>query len=141
MRLTCLLLLLSVVLGGSQPTETVDLKIVVTNISTLKGNIELGIFNNQKTFLQKGKHYKSYSKEVTNDTIIFLLKDCIKDNYAISLYQDVNSDNECNLGFLGIPKEPYGFSNNFRPKLSKPSFDDCKIIASQDMTITIALID
>lgn len=140
MRLICLLLL-CVALGASHPTETVDLEIVVTNISTIKGSIELGIFNKQKGFLEKGEQYKSYTQKVTNDTVVFLLKGYKKDNYAISLYHDVNSDNECNLNFLGIPKEPYAFSNNFRPKLSKPSFKDCMFTADKNMPIYIRLID
>ena len=136
-----LLLLLSSLLGGSQAIETVDLKIMVTNINTLEGSIEMGVFNNPNTFLRKGKEFKTYSKKVTSDTIIFFLKDFRKDNYAFSIYQDINSNNECNLNFLGIPVEPYGFSRNYKPKFSKPSFDDCIINAYQSMTINIELID
>ncbi len=136
-----ILLLLSFFIVGSEPTETVDLKILVTNIKTLEGSIEMGIFNNPKAFLKKGSAYKTYSQKVTNDTMIFLLNGFKKDNYAISLYHDVNSDNECNLSFWGIPVEPYGFSRNFIPKLSKPSFNDCKINADQNMPIIIGLID
>ena len=135
------LLLFSVFCGDSLQTETVDLQIMVTNIHTLKGTIEMGVFNNPKSFLKKGREYKTYSQKVTNDTMTFLLNGFEKDNYAISLYHDVNSDHECNLGFLGIPVEPYGFSKNFKPKFSKPSFDNCKINASQNMPIFIRLID
>lgn len=135
------LLLFSVFCGDSLQTETVDLKISVTNIHTLKGSIEMGVFNNSQSFLHKGKEYKTYSQKVTNDTMVFLLNGFKKDNYAISIYHDVNSDDECNLSFWGIPVEPYGFSRNFKPKLSKPSFNDCKINASQDMPLFIGLID
>ena len=135
------LLLLGVIFGDSQQKDSVDLKILVTNISTLKGSIELGVFNNPKTFLKKGEEYKTYSQKVTNDTIIFFLNDFKKDNYAISIYHDINSDNVCNLSFWGIPVEPYGFSKNFKPKYSKPSFDNCKINAIQNMSIGIKLID
>ena len=135
------LLLLIVICGDSQQTDTVDLKILVTNISTLKGSIEMGVFNNSKAFLKNGREYKTYSQKVTNDTMIFLLNGLKKDNYAISIYHDINSDNVCNLSFWGIPVEPYGFSKNFKPKFSKPSFDNCKITASQDMPIIIRLID
>lgn len=136
------LLLLSVFgLGPPAETETADLKIVVTNINAKQGTIELGVFNKPKTFLKKGKEYKTYSQKVTNDTVVFVLKGLKKDHYAISLYHDVNSDNECNLNFLGIPVEPYGFSRNFKPKLSKPSFNDCKIDVNQDIAIAIKLLD
>ena len=135
------MLLVVFISADSPKTETFDLNVMVTNIHTLKGSIEMGVFNTPKTFLHIGKEYKTYSQKVTNDTIIFLLKGYEKDNYAISIYHDINSDNKCNLGFLGIPVEPYGFSKNFRPKLSKPSFNNCKINTSQSMTINIILID
>ena len=135
------LLFLGIICGDSQQTETVDLEIIVTNINTLKGSIELGVFNSPKAFLKKGKEYKTFSQKVSNDTLIFVLSDFEKDNYAISIYHDINSDNKCNLNFFGIPVEPYGFSKNFKPKFSKPSFDDCKINAYQNMPIIIRLID
>lgn len=133
-----LLLSLFFLLNGLYPqTETVELKIIVTNINTLKGSIEVGIFNNSKTFLKKDEKNKSYFKKVTNDTIIFILPNLRKDSYAISLYHDINSDKKCNLNFIGKPIEPYGFSNNYKPRLFKPSFDDCKINAYKNMTIRI----
>ena len=141
MKLILLLLLFGLVWGDFQKIETVDLEIMVTNINTLEGTIEMGIFNTPKTFLRKGKEYKTYSQKATNDTIIFFLHGLIKDNYAVSIYHDTNSDKECNLSFFGIPKEPYGFSRNYKPILSKPSFDDCKINAYQDMSIVIKLLD
>ncbi len=135
------LLLLSVFGLGPAEEETADIQIVVTNINTLKGSVEVGVFNKPKWFLRKGKEYKTYSQKVTSDTMVIVLKGLKKDDYAISLYHDVNSDSECNLNFLGIPVEPYGFSRNFKPKLSKPSFNDCKINTSQKMPIFIGLLD
>ncbi|MDR6843422.1 DUF2141 domain-containing protein [Flavobacterium granuli] len=121
--------------------EKFDLKITVTNVKTQKGSVEVGIFNNEKSFLLKGKEYRTGSKVVTNDTIVFVLKDLTQDDYAISLYQDINSDKKCNLNFIGIPTEPYGFSNNFKPKFSKPTFNDCKIEINNNKSIMIKLLD
>lgn len=141
MRFLFLLLLILFISADSPQTETFDLEIMVTNINTLEGSIEMGVFNTSKSFLQIGKEYKTYSQKVKNDTVIFLLKGYKKDNYAFSIYHDINSDKECNLGFLGIPKEPYGFSKNYKPILSKPTFNDCKINANQSMPVIIRLID
>jgi len=46
--------------------------------------------------------------------------------YAIEAYQDLNSNGKMDTGFLGIPKEPYGFSRDARPRLSKPDFNRVK---------------
>lgn len=141
MKIMFLFLLLSVIYGDATYTETFDLKVTITNINTLKGTIEMGVFNNSKSFLQQGKEYNTYSIEVTSDTVFILLKDFKKDSYAFAIYHDINSDKECNLSFFGIPKEPYAFSKNYRPIFSKPSFNDCKISLHQDMSIVIDLLD
>ena len=141
MKYILLFLLVNVIYGAApQSAQKVDLKIEITNIKRIEGTIELGIFNNSKSFLQKGKEYKTYSQQVCNDTVYFLLKDLSIDNYAISIYHDVNSDRECNLSFFGIPKEPYGFSKNYKPILSKPSFNDCIINVSKNIIIGIELL-
>ncbi len=136
-----LLFLVGILYGSPETADTVDLKIVITNIHAIKGNIEMGIFNDPKIFLEKGKEYKSYTKKVTDDSVIFILNGVPKDNYAISVYHDKNADNKCNLNFIGIPVESYGFSKNFKPRFSKPKFEDCKIDAQKDMIITIKLLD
>lgn len=131
----------SLVSGLFQPKETVDLQIVVSNINNIKGNIELGIFDDASSFLKPGKEYKSYTKKVTKDSVVFTFTDIAKGNYAITVYHDVNSDKKCNLNFFGIPVEPYGFSQNFRPKIRKPKFDDCKINMNKNTSVLIKLID
>jgi|SRR5690554_5143263 len=113
----------------------------MSNINTFKGNVELGVFNTSKSFLKQGEEYKTYSKKASSSTLIFQLKGLKKDEYAISLYHDLNSDGKCNLNVLLRPSEPYGFSNNVKLKLFKPSFEDCKIIADENKTIKIELVD
>lgn len=47
-------------------------------------------------------------------------------DYAIVVHHDENNDNVFQKSAFGIPEEGYGFSNDVRPKLSAPSFGDCK---------------
>ena len=136
-----LLFILFTYLSIFHTTENFDLKDTVTNVKKQKGAVEIAIFNDEKSFIVKGKEYKVNSKVVTNDTLVFIFTDIPKNDYAISIYHDVNADKECNLNFIGIPKEPYGFSNNFKPKFSKPTFKDCKIELNNNKSVTIKLLD
>ena len=52
--------------------------------------------------------------------------------YAVAVYHDKNANGELDRRLFGIPKEPYGFSNNFRPRVSAPTFNDCKIVVGPD---------
>ena len=135
------LLLSGIIWGNPEPTETVDLTIVITNIKSITGNVEIGIFNQSNTFLEKGKAFKTYTLKVKDNSATFIMKGLPKDHYAVSVYHDKNLDNECNMNFLGIPKEPYGFSKNYIPKFRKPTFDECKIDAQQNMSLSIKLIN
>lgn len=123
-----------------QREETVDLTILITNIKTFEGIIETGIFNDPKVFLEKDKAFKTISQKVTNDTMVIKLSGLVKGYYAISTYHDVNADKVCNLNLIGRPVEPFGFSNNYHPRLFKPSFDDCKISVFKNSTTSIKLL-
>lgn len=46
--------------------------------------------------------------------------------YAITLFVDFNGNKKIDKNFLGIPKEPYGFSNNVIGNMSAPTFDQAK---------------
>jgi len=42
--------------------------------------------------------------------------------YALKVYHDVNGNGRLDTGRMGIPKEPYGFSNGARGRFGPPSF-------------------
>lgn len=45
-------------------------------------------------------------------------------NYAIAVFHDANDDGKLNTGFLGIPKEGFGFSRNPRIATRAPRFQE-----------------
>ncbi|WP_313112620.1 DUF2141 domain-containing protein [Aequorivita sediminis] len=126
----------------SQPqTDTFTLTITVDNIKEVNGTIEIGLFNNGDRFLEKGQAYKSISIAVNNSTETITVKNIPKGTYAISLFQDLNDDKICNQNFFGIPKEPYAFSNNIKPKFSAPTFEDCQFQLNSDKSVRISLLN
>lgn len=43
--------------------------------------------------------------------------------YSIAVYHDWNSNDKLDTNILGIPNEPYGFSNNARSKWGPPKYE------------------
>jgi uncharacterized protein (DUF2141 family) len=121
-------------------SQTCNLSINITNIKGTDGEIVFGLYNNKESFPLLDKQYRLLSTGVKNFTGIFTIKDLPGGEYALAIFHDKNSDKICNTNFLGIPKEGYGFTNNFRPKISKPKFSDCKIDLAGDTSLTIMLI-
>ena len=61
--------------------------------------------------------------------------------YGAVVYHDVNDNHELDKNFVGIPKEPYGFSMGFS-KLRRPKFEDCRFEVGEDgAVITLTLRD
>ncbi len=122
------------------PTSHPQLTIKISNIEKIQGEIKVGIFNTDTHFLKEGKALKTYSVKVDKNTASFTISDLPKGEYAVSMYHDVNSDNKMNTNLIGIPKEPYGFSNNVKPIMSAPKFNDCKFNFEENTTLNIKLI-
>lgn len=135
-----LLLLISLFgMSNSMSEQTYNLAINITNIKEVKGDIKIGIHKRNSNF-PRCKAFKELSYKVTKTSMKVVVKDLPKGEYAISLYHDKNSDGKCNTNILGVPKEAYGFSNNYKPILTAPSFDDCKVLLNKDRSISIKLI-
>lgn len=122
-------------------TETRELTLIISNIEHIGGSLEIGLFNSGERFMESGQAYKAISVDVEKNLEMVVIKDLPKGTYAISMYHDKNSNGECDRNFLGIPKEPYAFSNNFRPKFSAPTFEDCKFELITDKSLTIELVN
>ena len=133
-------LILSLFVIQTAYSQTGNLKVTITNIKTVSGTINIGLYNNADDFPIEEKEYKLIILDVKTVEIIFTFKDLPQGEYAIALYQDENRDDECNRNFLGIPKEGYGFSNNVKPVFSAPSFDDAKFKLEESKSISISLI-
>ena len=133
-----ILLIYFIIISYFGYSQTYNLTVTVTNIKKLEGNIIVSIYNKTSDFPHKGE-FQSFSSVVNKFSETVIIKNLPEGEYAIATFHDDNSDGECNTNFLGFAKEGYGFSKNVKPKLSAPSFDDCKIDLSNNKTIIIEL--
>lgn len=130
-------LLLSVLFWGTTfCTPAAKLKVVVKDIKVGEGSVVLAVYDNEKSFLKTP--LVQQRAKAGHQSLEFSL-DLPEGNYAIAIYQDLNDNKKFDKGWLGIPTEPYGLSNNFRPTLAAPGFNDCKFKIAQQTTTTIAL--
>ncbi len=109
------------------------------------GQVVLGLFNSETEWdkSQDGIAYREYFIDSLSDPLNFFIDTLPQGTFAIKIYHDENSNNECDLNLIGIPTEKFGFSNNPSIGLSgEPSYDECKFtISLKDTTsITIDLI-
>lgn len=58
---------------------------------------------------------------------------------AVAVSHDLNGNRETDTNFLGIPTEAWGVSNNVRPSLRAPRFDEAAFTVVDGATTSIAI--
>jgi uncharacterized protein (DUF2141 family) len=135
MRLLFLLILLPFLGISQQNTLTVQ----VTGVSSDVGNIMLAVYDNADGFLKKDKALLGVSTKAVIGMTELQIKDLPEGEYALAIYHDENGNRELDTNWLGIPKEPIGFSNSKMKTFGPPGFDDCSFYFKADKEIQISL--
>lgn len=136
-----LLSALSLFLSGGEPIESpkkANLQVEIHNVRTLKGDVYVALFNAKNAF-PEGKPLEGKKLEVT-DKSVHTTFSVEPGDYAVAVYHDENGNGKMDKRMFGIPKEPYGFSNNFRPTMSAPKFSDCSFsVGNSGKSVSIKL--
>lgn len=117
------------------------LSISFTNISEAKGSLYIGVYDSESSFLQEKKVvFKKVLPVRKKGSIELKIPDLAPGFYAVSCFHDLNDNGKLDKNLVGIPSEPYGFSNNARPKFRAPKWEEAKFeIKSGENRIAIRL--
>jgi len=107
----------------AEPKKVLTISIV--NLSDNKNPIVIGVYNKAEDFPNKAVYKKYLVTPGPNKTAVLHITDLSYGDYAVSMFQDKNKDMKLNTNFVGIPIEPYAFSNNFKPKFTAPEYKQC----------------
>jgi uncharacterized protein (DUF2141 family) len=64
------------------------------------------------------------SAPIENGSSTLYFRELPYGEYAISVYQDGNGNGKLDTGLFGIPKEPFGFSNDPKLGFGPPKYED-----------------
>ena len=117
--------------------QQVKLNINITNIQPGKGTVVLNVYDKKENFLKTVFLSKTLKADSSNLTFVIDLPG--KGTYAVTVFQDIDNNKKLKQDWFGIPQEPVGYGNNFKPS-AKPRFNECAItIDSDQITQTIKL--
>lgn len=130
-------LLIWLLMLQSEPSGT--LIVEIKGINTIKGDIRVALYNSQEDF-PSDTFFKGTVKKVDGVSVRVVFEDVPHGRYAMSVFQDENQNGKLDTGLFGIPKEPYGFSNDVMGTFGPPSFEDATVVhntASATHSITL----
>ncbi|MBL6667582.1 MAG: DUF2141 domain-containing protein [Crocinitomicaceae bacterium] len=120
--------------------NTDDLTVVVSGCKSQKGQLFIALYDDKDIFPIFGKQLIGeivpLSKTPRHE---FTFKDLAHKTYAIAVFHDLNSNGKLDKNAIGLPLEPYGFSNNARNTFSAPSFSQASFVHGDEQSISISV--
>ncbi|MBC6720152.1 DUF2141 domain-containing protein [Treponema sp. Marseille-Q4130] len=114
-----------------------DTEIVVTGIKENSGTIVISIHDSAESF-RKHIPYRNVELAAAGEKAVYHIR-LKAGEYAFCVYHDVNGDGKLNTNAIGIPKEPFGFSN-YDGKGPPGNFKKHKVFIDGAATVNIPLV-
>ena len=134
--------LLALLTAGT--ASATDLAVHIDNLGNSEGYVRVALHQRVDGVEfpdEAGAVAATFSRAVAG-SMRFLFTDLPPGDYAVAAFHDQNGDGELGTTVLGIPTEPYGFSNDARGFMGPASFENAAVTVSADsaaLSISIRL--
>lgn len=113
---------------ASKPALTVRL----SGLKTLKGVVSAALFDEAGYKAKDGVPNAAQNIPVTSEALSFTFDDVAAGEYGLKLYHDVNENGKLDTNFIGIPTEPYAFSNSALNPFGEAKWKNAKFTVGSD---------
>jgi uncharacterized protein (DUF2141 family) len=114
-------------LRADDASKAAGIKVGVTGFRNYNGKLGCSLFNGPEGFPRDGsKVFRHMWAPIQNGRGECFFTGLPAGDYAVTIFHDENNNGKFDENWMGMPLEGYGFSNNVKPMLKAPSFDDCK---------------
>jgi uncharacterized protein (DUF2141 family) len=118
-----------------------ELILQISNIDTAEGTLRAAVYNGEQHFLKTGNAFIGAAKPVkSKKDLQITISEIPFGKCAVAVYHDINNNEKLDKNYLGIPTEPYAFSNNPKVKWRSPTFSETQIeFNSQEQALHLEL--
>ena len=101
-----------------------DLVVRITGLSEPLGQVGCSLFAGPAGFPMDTSGARQVWQAADAKGVICRYSDVPEGSYAVSIGHDLNGNKRVDTNFVGLPTEQWGVSNNARPSLRAPRFDE-----------------
>lgn len=134
-------ILFILLLSWFQTEQKGTLIVKVKDVLQAQGSIRMAVYNNEKSFPSESQAFRGGALTLKPGINTQLNCDQLPfGSYAVAVYHDVNNNGKMDKNALGIPTEPYAFSNNVKVKWRAPKFREAVFefrSAQQEITVEL----
>lgn len=114
------------------------LQVYLQNVEQAEGQIRVAVFDEPRSFAREEPSVRSRVLPADAEgVLVFGIPDLPYGYYAIAIFHDLNNNEKLDRNALGIPQEPYAFSNDPAAKWQAPDFESTKFHFSKDRQETV----
>ncbi len=135
---TTALLALGLLVGAVPAANAATLSIELKGEIGERGSVLVALYKVDDKWMGKASDVrKALAKK---DGVSVSFNDVAEGEYAISMFVDENNNGKLDANAIGMPVEPYAFSNGAMGNFGPPSFAQAKFVVGKDnMTHVITL--
>lgn len=108
--------------GAALPAAAADL--TVTFETHESGGLVMAALYSSEADYDQEKAAQAKGAPVAGSKAVVSFKGLAPGRYAIKSFHDVNGDGKMGMNPLGMPSEPFGFSNNAPVRMSAPAWSE-----------------
>ena len=107
---------------------TLTLRVQVDGFKTAAGAAGIALWDAARGFPEEIEHASATTYATIQEGGAMARFDQLEPGtYAITVYHDRNDNGRFDKNWLGMPREAWGVSNNVRPRLRAPRFDEAML--------------
>jgi uncharacterized protein (DUF2141 family) len=118
--------------------QAADLTVDVAGLANARGTVMVAVFDSAGHFLKQPLRTAAVAAQPGQ--VQLLINDLAPGDYAVSLFQDENGNGKLDKNLVGMPIEPYGFSNDAAGSNGPPGFEQARVqVGATGNTVTVSL--
>lgn len=121
-------------------SQTANVILIIEGVKETKGDMKIAIYNNAEDYSKSENYFLYEDIAVTTKDFEYMFQNIPHGTYVISVFHDLDTNDKLNTNWIGMPKEPFGFSNDAKGRMGPPKFEDASFKVEKDMEIVITLV-
>ncbi|MGA2409242.1 MAG: DUF2141 domain-containing protein [Candidatus Binataceae bacterium] len=114
----------------------------VTGLRNNKGVVSCTLCSSPEGYPGDCKVQQTVKAAIAGDKAACVFPHKAPGTYAATIFHDEDNDGKFKRNLIGIPKEGFGFSNNYHPSVRAPTWDEGKFnFSGGQKAITINIIN
>jgi uncharacterized protein (DUF2141 family) len=122
---------------ASAGVHALEIDVQVRGVTDSKGEVGCALYRSQQGFPMDGSRAESQWLPANAAGVSCHFKDLAPGRYALAISHDLNGNRKIDTNFVGMPTEAWGVSNNVRPTLRAPRWDEAVFELKADTQLTV----